>query len=493
MTKKNKKNQDIDKYNPKKVGFFRFGKMGKDKVLITNDIGEFCVLKEDQFNKLVQGKITEKDSTYPDLQAMGIIRESINFSDIIAKYQKKNAFLRVGPTLHIVVMTLRCNFKCVYCHASSKGEDEKGYDLSKEDAKKTVDIILNAPEKRLAIEFQGGEPMLNWEVLKFFIEYAEKKSKVIGKTIEFRLVSNFSVIDEKKLEYLCKHNVSMCTSLDGPENVHNINRIWTEGNTYKSVSLWLKKVKRLYKRENKFYPGAILTTTRHSLKYPKEIVDEYIAQGFDSIFVRMMSPFGFAKKVWEKVGYSLDEYWEFSKKLFDYIIDYGIKNPDKIFTERNLLMALIKILEGEDPNFADCRSPCGGGIGQLLYNYDGKVYTCDEGRMIGEDTFCIGDVRKNSYTEIVTHATVKKVCIASTLEVLACDKCVFKPYCGVCPIYNYEKFGNIFGQLPLNERCRYMKNFFSYIFQKLEQEEARGLFERWIEKEKEKNQRRDLR
>jgi len=490
MIKKDKKIAKVDKYNQQKVGFFRFGKMGKDAFLVTNDVGEFCILKTAEFNKLIRGNIIEKDPCYSNLREMGIIRDHINFPNIIAKYQKKNAFLNAGPTLHIVVMTLRCNFKCVYCHASSKGENEKGYDLSKRNAKKIVDIILSAPGKRLAIEFQGGEPMLNWNVLKFFIEYTEKRGKILKKTIEFRLVSNFSLMDDKKLVYLCKHNISLCTSLDGPENVHNANRIWTEGNTYKNVNLWLKKTKKIYKKENKFYPGAILTATRHSLKYPKEIVDEYIAQGFDSIFVRMMSPFGFAKKVWGKIGYSLDEYWEFSQKVFDHIINYGIKNPKKIFTERNLLMALLKILEGEDPNFAECRSPCGGGIGQLLYNYDGKVYTCDEGRMIGEDTFCIGDVRKNSYTEIVSHPTVKKVCIASTLEGLACDQCVFKPYCGVCPIYNYEKFGNIFGQLPLNERCRYMKKFFGYIFEKIKQEKVRNLFERWIEKEKEKNRRR---
>jgi uncharacterized protein len=489
MKRKDRKLAGTSRYNQQKVGFFRFGRIGKDAFLITNDVGEFCILKTAEFNKLVRGGITEKDPSYPDLQEMGVIRDHINFPSIISKYQKKNLFLNAGPTLHIVVMTLRCNFKCVYCQTSSKGENEKGYDLSKGNAKRTVDVILSAPSKRLAIEFQGGEPMLNWDVLRFFIEYAEKRSKILGKEIEFRLVSNFSMMNEKRLAYLCKHNVSLCTSLDGPESVHNTNRIWIKGNSYKIAGSWLRKVRRLYKRENRFYPGAILTVTRHSLRYPKEIVDEYIKQGFDSIFVRMMSPFGFAKRVWEQVGYSIDEYWEFSEKVFDYIIEYGIKHPKVIFTERNLLMALLKILEGEDPNFAECRSPCGGGIGQLLYNYDGKVYTCDEGRMIGEDTFCIGDIRKNSYAEIVTHPTVKKVCIASTLEGLACDQCVFKPFCGVCPIYNYEKFGNIFGQLPLNERCWYMKKFFTYIFERIEQEEVRELFKRWIEKEKEKIQR----
>jgi His-Xaa-Ser system radical SAM maturase HxsB len=483
--KENKKIK-LGNYNQKKVGFFRFDKIFKNKYLVTNDMGEFVILKEAEFDKLVGGTIAEKNSLYPIFQEMGIIRDNINFSDLISKYRKRNSFLHVGPTLHIVVMTLRCNMKCVYCHASSRGEKEKGYDLSKKNAKKAADIILKAPGKRLAIEFQGGEPLLNWNVLKFFIEYVEKKSPALGKKIEFRLVSNFSILDDAKLKYLCKHNIGICTSLDGPENVHNVNRIWTQGNSYKNVIAWVKKARKLYDKEKKFHPGAILTVTRHSLGYPEEIVDEYIEQGFENIFVRIMNQFGFAKKVWKEVGYSMDEYWKFYQKLLDHVIDYGTKHPKNIFVEKNLLMALLKILSGEDPNYSECRSPCGGGTGQLLYNYDGKVFTCDEGRMIGEDTFCIGDVQKNSYEEIISNSTVKKICVASTLEGLACDQCVFKPYCGVCPIYNYEEFGNIFGQLPSNKRCQYIKNFFGYIFQKMEQPGVRELFEKWVQIEQEK-------
>lgn len=475
-----------ESYNQQKVGFFRFEKIIKNKYLVTNDIGEFIILKEAEFDKLVKGTITAKDSLYVSLQEMGIIRDNINFSNLISKYRKKNAFLNFGPTLHIVVMTLRCNMKCVYCHASSVGEKEKGYDLNKQNSKKTADLILKAPGEKLAIEFQGGEPLLNWEVFKFFVEYVEKKSSVIGKRIEFRLVSNFSLLDSAKLKYLCKHNVGICTSLDGPENVHNANRVWIKGNNYSEVISWIKKSRKLYSENNKFHPGAVATATKLSLEHPKEIIDEYIKQGFDSIFIRMMNPFGLAKKVWKEIGYSMDEYWEFYKELLDYVIEFGLKNPNKIFTERNLTMALLKILKGEDPNFSECRSPCGGGIGQILYNYDGKVFTCDEGRMIGDDTFCIGHVQKNSYDEIVLNPTVRKMCIASTMEGLACDQCVFKPYCGVCPIYNYEEFGNIFGQLPMNKRCEYMKNFFEYIFQKIEQPKNRKLFEKWAEIELDK-------
>ena len=468
------------KLNQQKVGFFRYKQLKNNKYLLTNDSGEFVILPPKQFKKLLKGEIKPKSSLFPILQEQGLIRDQLNFSDLILQYQKKNFFLFQGPTLHIIVITLRCNFKCVYCHASSRPLEEKGYDLDKKTSQKIVDIILRSPSKNLAIEFQGGEPLLNWPVVRFIVEYTKKKNKILKKDIEFRLVSNFSLMDNEKTGFLSKNNVTLCTSLDGPEYIHNTNRIWTGGNNYKTVVKWLMKARKLYKK--RFRPAAITTVSRYSLKYPREIVGEFIKRRLEDIFIRPLNPLGFAKGLRQEIGYSAKEYLDFYKKALNYTIEYALKHPKSSFRERYAIIMLKKIFNDYDPNYLELRSPCGAGIGQLLYNYDGKVYTCDEGRMLGEDTFCLGDVKKDSYEDIISHPTVRKMCLASNLEGLTCDLCVYKPYCGVCPIYNYATLGSIFSALPANEKCQINKGIFDFLFEKLQNEKVKKLFEKWIKR-----------
>jgi radical SAM protein with 4Fe4S-binding SPASM domain len=195
-----------------------------------------------------------------------------------------------------------------------------------------------------------------------------------------------------------------------------------------------------------------------------------------------LSFLGLSSREKSNVGYSVDEFLKFWKKSMDYIIDLNLKG--KFFYERSSGIMLRKILSDIDPNFLDLRSPCGAGIGQMLYNYNGKIYTCDEGRMIGDDTFIIGDVNKNSYKEIMSHDTVKSMCVASLLDNLPCDNCAYKPYCGVCPVLNYALYGDIFTSLPSNEMCKLHKGMLDYLFRKLENKKIRSVFEKWVESKK---------
>lgn len=139
-----------------------------------------------------------------------------------------------------------------------------------------------------------------------------------------------------------------------------------------------------------------------------------------------------------------------------------------------------KILTHQDPSYFELRSPCGAGIGQLLYDYNGDIYTCDEGRMLGEETFKIGNVYRNKYENTITHPTVKTMCLASCLDGLSCQNCVYKPYCGTCPILNYAESGNIFPQLSNSSRCKIYQGIFDYLFQKIkENDKIRKVLKEW--------------
>lgn len=481
MKKKNVKNKNQG-YDKKKVNYFRHRKSG-DKNLITNDFGNFALLSNEDYGMYLAGKLSEDSAVFRDLACKGFVRDHLDFDEVIKKYRSKNFFIKQGPSLHIVVVTLRCNHKCLYCHASAGPEKNKDLDMSIDLAKDVVDAIFKSNNPNLNIEFQGGEPLLNWEVVKFIVEYGREKEKIDKKNVQLSLVSNFSLMDDKKLNFLLKNKVSLSTSLDGPDIIHNKNRLFLDGNSHENVTKWLKKATRLYKKNcETFLPGALTTITKYTLPHHKELIDEYMSLGLPNIYLRNLNPFGFARRTWQQIGYTSEEFIEFYKKSMEYIISLNLEG--KKIREQLATTFLMKILTDRDPNHMDYRSPCGAGIGQVAYNYDGDVYTCDEGRMfgrVGDDSFKMGNLRENSHKEIMESEVVKSMCLASCLDTIpGCNECAYKPYCGVCPVYNYSEQGNIFGQMPTNGRCKINKAIFDYLFEKMQDEKVKKIFEEWV-------------
>jgi radical SAM protein with 4Fe4S-binding SPASM domain len=158
------------------------------------------------------------------------------------------------------------------------------------------------------------------------------------------------------------------------------------------------------------------------------------------------------------------------------------------FFEQTARLYLAKIMTDQDPNYLDLRSPCGAGIGQMAYNWDGAVYTCDEGRMLarmGDDTFRIGTVAEGSYAETAQHPTVKALAVASCLDnQIECSSCAYKPYCGVCPIQCYREQGDIMGRMPTNSRCRISKGILDLLFERLQDERNARIFRAWLKNKK---------
>ena len=138
------------------------------------------------------------------------------------------------------------------------------------------------------------------------------------------------------------------------------------------------------------------------------------------------------------------------------------------------------------PLGARARCPCGASIGQLAYNYDGDLYTCDEGRMIGwdgDEIFKAGNVFKNSYSSIVNSPVTKGCILASNLEQQTqCFRCAYKSYCGVCPVYNYEAQRNIWGNIPSNERCKLFMGIFDVLFELLDKPKEGRILRKWVQK-----------
>ncbi|MCP4867262.1 MAG: His-Xaa-Ser system radical SAM maturase HxsB [Proteobacteria bacterium] len=467
------------------LGFFRFGEISPGRWVITNDAGEWEILSTAEFDALLAGTIETRES----LTHKGFLRTGSDLDALAERVRRKKHFVGKGPHLHMVVTTLRCNQDCRYCHASRTNLDQVQTDMSLETAKKVVDLAMQSTSPYLCFEYQGGEPTVNFEAIKFIVEYSREKNRYEGKTIDHSLVTNFTWMDEEKAEWLIANDVLVCTSLDGPEELHNWNRTWRKGsNAFEQVMRWIAWFNARYielGRDPKLWHiDALLTTTRRTLSQYREVVDLYVSLGIRNVHLRPLNPFGFATRTWKNIGYTTAEYLAFYEQALDYILELNLQGEE--IMEGTAALFLKKMLTPDDPNFVDIRSPIGAGTGGVAYNYDGAVVTSDEGRMVlamGDPLFKLGDAASLTYPEMVGHPTVKALAVASYLDSLpGCSTCFNAPWCGVRPLHNYMHTGDVFGQRPNTAKCAEHMTIARLLLNKLDDDpdgDVRRIFDRW--------------
>ena len=188
---------------------------------------------------------------------------------------------------------------------------------------------------------------------------------------------------------LCKkYNVQISTSLDGPDYIHNQNRGKTD--SYERTMTGIEKARKVLGNEK---VAALMTTSELSLNYPKEIVDEYVNNGFNGIFLRALNPYGLASQNDNWKLYN-DNFIKFYKTALDYIIK--LNKNGVYFREEYATIILRKMLTPYSTGFVGLQSPAGIVNSVLIYNYDGYVYASDESRMLAV-TFRLGKISEQKY------------------------------------------------------------------------------------------------
>jgi len=464
----------------------RHRKVG-NRVLYTSHFGDWVFVSASEHAALMLGELEPGSELAERLGSRGFLVSRLDAEAMADRVRRKKSFLRYGPNLHVLVVTLRCNETCVYCHASRAAMDRVDTDMSKETAEKCVELALRSTAPRITIEFQGGEPLANFPVIQHAIEHALQKNRAYGKELEFTMVSNLSLMNDERLDYLVGKKVQICTSIDGPPPLHDKQRVLAGGSAFDKAAHWVRAINRRYEEmgldPTLYHVEALITVTRAALDYPKQIVDTYLDLGCRALFLRPLDPFGFASQTGPKIEYQRRSYLDFYREAVDYMLEKNAAGAEIL--ERYAAIFLTKILTEDDPNFLDIRSPCGAGIGQLAYNYDGSVFTCDEGRMLhemGDDLFLLGDARTTKYRDIQLHDTVRAMIAASNLEAQPdCASCVYNPYCGICPVHNYETQGSLHGRMRESDWCQVHKGIQDYLFEKLGGDDAAVLatLRRW--------------
>jgi uncharacterized protein len=461
---------------------FRFTALDDREYVLTNQAGEFLVVERPMLEALVRHRLPATNQLYDDLKSKHFIIDldsSVAMDLLSLKVRTKLQRLAHFTGLHIFVVSLRCEHSCPYCQVSRQSDNKLAFDMSIETAEKALALVIRSPSSGIKIEFQGGEPLLNFPLICHVVERAEAWNFVERRDLQFVIATNLAVINDEMLEFCRLHDILISTSLDGPADLHNANRPRPGNDSYERTIAGISRARDFLGRDR---VSALMTTTKLSLGRVREVIDEYVTQGFRGIFLRPMSPYGFAVKTrWFK-AYDVDEWLEFYFAGLNYILD--LNRSGYAFTEFYAATILAKMLTPFEPGFVDLQSPAGIGIAAIVYNYDGDVYASDESRMLaemGDKTFRIGNVDRDRYEDILTSdALLGPIEESFAASVPMCSDCAFEPFCGADPVFHHATQGDFVGRKPVSAFCtRNMSIFRRLITLMRNDDDVRRIFVRW--------------
>lgn len=457
----------------------------KDGVLLVNFVGDYKIVSFDGFSALISGGLKETDELFQDLQGLHFIScgdVAADLEILAARYRTKKAYLNDFTVLHMVVTTLRCNQQCKYCHATAKKEedDSRVYDMTPEIAIKTARMIMQTPSKVVKVEFQGGDSSLNLPIVKVIVDEINRLNATVAKEVEFVICTNLLHVDTAELDFYRANRFSLSISLDGPKDIHDANRVDCGGEgTYDRVMANLEIARGFVGHDR---VGALMTGTRKSIGRFPDIVDEYVKRGFDQIVFRALNPYGRCITNWDELGCPIEDFVRSYKEGLLHIIDLNKKGVRIVEGYTRLL--LCRMLTSYPTGFVDLQSPAGAGISGAIYDYDGRIYACDEGRMLsemGDEKMFLGTV-DDEYRKVFDGETINTLVRNSIVETTPmCSDCAYRIWCGADPARHYATQHDYIGHKALSKFCSRHKAIFEFLVDLLESDaETRSILFGWI-------------
>jgi His-Xaa-Ser system radical SAM maturase HxsB len=462
---------------------FRFTRLNGQELLV-NEAGEFLFTPEGTVRTMLDGPINVQSTLYKDLKAKHFLYDDASSAllDVLAtKIRTKYDHLSGGTKLHIFVVTLRCEHSCHYCQVSRQTASKGEFDMSIETADRSISLMFDTPSPHVTLELQGGEPLLAFDSIQYIVSRAKAQATLREKRLDIVVTTNLACATDEMLAFFRDEGIKVSTSLDGPAFLHNKNRPRPGNDSYERAIDGIERGRRILGYEN---VAALMTTTAASLDHVIEIIDEYVRREFHTIFLRPISPYGFAVKTRHRTGYEIDQFLNFYKQGLDHIID--INRSGYRLAEIYTRILLSKILTPQGTGYVDLQSPAGEAWNVLVYNYNGDVYASDESRMLAEMqdwTFRLGNVHRDTRRSLFTSEAALKMFEVSCNQSLAgCSDCAFQTYCGADPVYHHSTQGDMYGHRPTSGFCIRNMEIIKHLFSFIERDdpETMPIFWAWL-------------
>jgi len=458
---------------PKYVPNEYFTEKLNGKILITTRHGSWIFIEPKEYESLRTLKLEENENLFSRLEQAGILITKNSVSRIVKMLEHQYSFLKLNKMLYIIGIGNSCNLACAYCHANAVSpKNIEGKSMPPEVMSGILDYIVSAPHNELAIQFQGGEPLMHFGAIKDFLErlYSSPDIARSKKRIEHVvIVTNLTNMTEEKAEYIISKNIGMCVSLDGPKKLHDMQRAYIDGRgSYDDIIYWITYFK---KRGAHF--SMLPTTTSNTLKFgAKALIDEYVKWGCKRILFKPVMAIGRAKNS-DSLAVTAEDFFEFWKEGVEYLIELdsaGIHMYDMY------AQSLIRNVFLPHRAYMCARRPCGASISQTAFSEKGDIYSCDFSRSMPDAA--TGNVFKDNY-QSTWFKTLDLKTFTTEFQPL-CDTCSFSAYCACCTSRNMAVYKDIMPHSPNDFNCRLTKLALSYIFEKTQSKKHLEVFMKWV-------------
>lgn len=328
-----------------------------------------------------------------------------------------------------------CNLRCEYCFAGKGDYDQGRMVMRLETGKAAIDFLLrhSGDRENLEVDFFGGEPLLNMEVVRGVVDYARSQETAYGKHFRFTITTNGVLLDDDTIDYINREMSNIVLSLDGRKAVNDRVRARVDGSgCYDRI---VPRFQRLVERrgEKEYYVRG--TFTRYNLDFSEDARALWDL-GFDQISIEPVvsastQPYALTEADLPAI---FDEY----DRLADLLLDAKQKGKGLNFFHFMLDLAqgpcVIKRLRG-----------CGCGNEYLAVTPAGEIYPCHQ--FIGQPGWQMGSVHDGT----LDLAVKKRFAKNSVYGKPDCMECWARFYCsGGCSANNMQYMGNIAKPLPLS-------------------------------------------
>lgn len=385
-----------------------------DKETIMNELGM----------KYIDKEIEEAFFEVEELKNAGQLFTEDIYRQYITDFKKRKTVVK-ALCLHIAH---DCNLACKYCFAG-KGEynGEKAM-MSLEVGKKAIDFLIeNSGNRRnLEVDFFGGEPLMNWEVVKEIVRYGRSKEKEFNKNFRFTLTTNGVLLNDEVMEFANKEMSNVVLSLDGRKEVNDRMRPFRNGKgSYDVIVPKFQKMAESRNQTNYYVRG---TFTHDNLDFSEDVI-HYADLGFKQMSMEPVvgeDDERYAIKE-EDLPKIMEEY---DKLAREYIKRY------KEGRGFNFFHFMIDLQQG--PCVAKRLSGCGSGTEYLSVTPWGDLYPCHQ--FVGQDEFLLGNVFDGIKRQDICDEF--KMCNVYAKD--KCSECFARYYCsGGCAANSYKFHGSI--------------------------------------------------
>lgn len=361
-----------------------------------------------------------------ELKAAGQLYAEDEYKQYITDFKKRKTVVK-AMCLHIAH---DCNLACKYCFAEEGEYHGRRALMSFEVGKKALDFLIENSGKRvnLEVDFFGGEPLMNWDVVKELVKYGRSKEQEYNKKFRFTLTTNGVLLNDEMMEFANKEMANVVLSLDGRQEVNDSMRPFRNGKG--SYELIVPKFQKFARQRDDLNLSYYVrgTFTRDNIDFSKDVT-HFADLGFKHMSIEPVvgaddEPYAIRKEDLPKI---MEEYDDLAK---EYI------KREKEGNGFNFFHFMIDLEQG--PCVAKRLSGCGSGTEYLAVTPWGDFYPCHQ--FVGDEKFLMGNVNEG-----IKRADLQdefKLC--NVYAKPKCKECFARYYCsGGCAANAYKFHGDI--------------------------------------------------